>query len=329
MPANLPPQYFETEKKLKTAKNSQEKIVILNELLAIVPKHKGTEKLQALLKTKIAKLKSQTQKKDGATRHKPAFHIDKAGAGQVVLIGPPNSGKSMLVKSLTNANPDIGDYPFTTHIPSPAMMTYENIKIQLVDTPPVTLDYMEVWHSELIKGSDALLILLDSANKNTGSDFQILVKKLHEKNINLIPEDKNIHPDQPLFSKRAIIAANKKDLPEAEENFPTLVNAIQDDFKPIYISALRGENLEELKNRIFYMLDILRVYSKIPGNKVDRQEPFIFKRGSSLMDMAKSVHKDFYQKLKFARIWGKEKYQGQKVNWDYILQDEDIIELHI
>jgi ribosome-interacting GTPase 1 len=133
MPANLPPQYFETEKKLKTAKTPQEKIAVLEELLAIVPKHKGTEKLQALLKTKIAKFKNLATKRPAMAKHGPTFHIDKAGAGQIILVGKPNAGKSMLIRALTNATPEVADYPFTTHTPSPAMMRYEKIQIQLID----------------------------------------------------------------------------------------------------------------------------------------------------------------------------------------------------
>ncbi len=329
MPANLPPQYFETEKKLRTAKTPQEKISILEELLSIVPKHKGTEKLQALLKTKIAKLKSQVQKKTGVSKHGPVFWVEKAGAGQVILLGAPNSGKSMLVRSLTNAKPEIGDYPFTTRTPFPAMMQYENIQIQLIDTPPITADYMEPWLPELTKVSDGVLLLLDVSNTNPIQDFFSISAKLKEKNIEFLPDGQDISLEIPLFQKKALIIATKKDLPSADKNFIALKQALHTKHEPILISAIRGDNLEYLKKMIFSFLQILRVYSKIPGKKVDYNAPFIFKKGSSLMDMAKAVHKDFSQKLKFARIWGKNKYQGQKVNRDYILEDEDIIELHL
>jgi len=329
MPANLPRQYFETEKKLRTAKTPQEKISILEELLSIVPKHKGTEKLQGLLKTKIAKLKSQVQKKRGVSKHGQVFWVEKAGAGQVILLGAPNSGKSMLVRSLTNAKPEIGDYPFTTRTPFPAMMQYENIQIQLIDTPPITADYMEPWLPELIKVSDGVLLLLDVSNTNPIQDFFSISAKLKEKNIEFLPDGQDISLEIPLFQKKALIIATKKDLSSADKNFIALKQALHTKHEPILISAIRGDNLEYLKKMIFSFLQILRVYSKIPGKKVDYNAPFIFKKGSSLMDMAKAVHKDFSQKLKFARIWGKNKYQGQKVNRDYILEDEDIIELHL
>jgi small GTP-binding protein len=329
MPANLPPQYFETERKLKTAKTPEEKRIILEELLSLVPKHKGTEKLQALLKTKIAKLKAAAQKKPALAKHALAFHFDKTGAGQIILIGPANAGKSRLIKSLSNANPDIADYPFTTRTPYPAMMQYENIKIQLIDTPPIMPEYMEAWHYELIKDADGILFLLDLSSQSSADITQTLLDKLKEKKIKLIAEDQTIPSRAQFFYKKTLIVANKKDLPSAEENYNLLKKALEPEFIPVAVSAGNGEGLEYLKKRIFSMLNVIRVYSKIPGKKADLNDPFTLKKGSSVMTMAKAVHKDFSQNLKYARIWSKNKYQGQKVNRNHILEDEDVIELHI
>jgi len=311
MPANLPPQYFETEKKLKSAKTSEEKIVIMEELLSIIPKHKGTEKLQALYKTKIAKLRAQKQKKQATSRGGPSFHIDKAGAGQVVLVGPPNSGKSQLIQSLTNADPEVGDYPFTTHSPYPAMMPFENIQIQLIDMPPVTPDFLEAWQAELIKGADVVLVVLDLDSQDTARDCQMISEKLKEKNIEFVPAGKRIEPGNRLFRKKALIAANKTDRPDADLNLTFLLELTGSEFKTVPVSALRGDGIEELRAIIFGALDVVRVYSKEPRKKADTGDPFIFQKGETLMDMAKTVHKDFARKLRFARIWGRAKYEGQ------------------
>lgn len=329
MPANLPPQYFETEKKLKTAKTAEEKIAIMEELLSIIPKHKGTEKLQALYKTKISKLRQEAQKRAAVSRHGPTFHIEKAGAGQVVLTGLPNSGKSSLIKALTNANPEIGHYPFTTHFPSPAMMMFENIQIQLVDTPPITPEYFEPWHAELIKSADAVLVLLDLGSPDPLTDLETIREKLRERNIELVSEERDIPPEKRFFWKRTLIIGNKSDLPDVESNLAALRTAIGSSHNWISISASETLGLGELKKRIFAILRVVRVYSKMPGKKADKTDPYVFNAGETLMDMAKTVHRDFAKKLKFARIWGQGKYQGQKVNHDYVLQDEDVIELHI
>lgn len=329
MPANLPPQYFETERKLRTARTAQEKISIIEELLAIIPKHKGTEKLRALYKTKIAKLKSEAQKRLAAPKHGLSFHIDKSGAGQVILVGPPNTGKSMLIKILTNANPEVGDYPFTTRSPYPAMMKFENIWIQLIDMPPITPDYLEFWHTELIKEADAILFLLDLSGPDQAEVMNDILRKLKEKRIELLAKRQIIPGGSSLFYKKALIVANKKDLPLSEENLERLKKALEGKFTPLVVSALRQDGLEELKKEIFSTLEVIRVYSKVPGKKPDLEVPFILKKGSSIIDLAKAVHKDFSQKLKYARIWSKNIPQGQMVNRDYILEDEDIIELHI
>ena len=329
MPANLPPQYFEVEKKLRSARDPEEKIALMEELLSIIPKHKGTEKLQAMYKSKIAKLRSQSQKKAAVARHTAPHHIDKSGAGQAVLIGPPNSGKSQLVKSLTNAEPEVADYPFTTHKPYPAMMPYENVQVQLVDTPPITQDYMETWHPELIKNGDVIVLVFSLDKSDPAEEFLILQEILKDKRIEFLPAQEKTEEQPGIFFKKCLIVLNKCDVEETKETEELFKEFFGPDFHLIPISAKEGTNLDRLRKEIFDSLNVLRVYSKIPGKKPSFKDPFVFKKGSTMMDMARAVHKDFAEKLKFARIWGEKKYEGQKVNRDYILEDGDIIELHI
>ncbi|UCH96233.1 MAG: 50S ribosome-binding GTPase [Candidatus Aminicenantes bacterium] len=333
MPANLSPEYFDAEKRLKTATTPEEKLSILEEMLSVIPKHKGTEKLQAQLKTRISKLKSSSQKKTATAKH--THKIRKSGAGQVVIIGPANAGKSMLVKALTDANPQVSDYPFTTVTAYPAMMKYENIQVQLVDTPPITPGYMEVWYPDLIKAADGVLILIDPSaiDPDPYDAFQCLLERLKEKKIQFVKAEQApssvFEPGSGWSYKKTLMIANKCDLPHAAENLEILKELLESDFEWIPISAHTGDGLENLRKRIFLMLGVIRIYSKIPGKKAEFDSPFTLKKGSTVMDMARAVHQDFAQKLKFARIWSKNKYDGQRVNRDCILEDEDIIELHI
>jgi hypothetical protein len=330
MPANLTPQYLEAEKKLKTAKTPQEKIEVLEEMLAIIPKHKGTEKLQAQIKTKIAKARDEQQKKPSA-KHGLSYIVDKQGAGQVIIIGPPNAGKSMLIKFLTGAEPEVGDYPFTTRIPAPYMLKYQNIQIQLVDLPPLTPETMESWQLELIKVADAVLVVVDVSSTDSPGLLETLFAKLKEKRIEFF-RDADVPPDEspmPMFRKRALLVANKKDLDSRGENLEALKFFFENRLAVIPVSAAQGEGLEELKKQIFALLHIIRVYSKAPGRKPDHEEPFVLKRGSRIIDLARAVHKDFAEKLAYARLWREGQFTGQMVNRDQPLEDEDIIELHI
>lgn len=329
MPANLPPQYFDVEKRLKETTDPGERKEIYEELLAIVPKHKGTEKLQALFKTKIAKLKVQMQKRPAVAHRGPTYSIEKSGAGQVVLIGPPNAGKSRLLKALTNADPVIADYPFSTHTPAPAMMPFENIQIQLIDTPPITPEYIDVWHTELVKNADAALLVLNLGAQDPRADLSTVLAKLEEKRIMLVDDESAMYSSRQIPSRKVAVVANKKDLDPGGGKMRLLKTELDEDFLVTAVSAETGDALGDLKYRIFQMLCIVRIYSKIPGKEISRQDPYVLPSGSTLMDMAKSVHKDFAQKLKFAKVWGGNKYRGLKVTRDYLLQDEDIIELHI
>jgi small GTP-binding protein len=331
MPANLPPQYMETEKKLKTAETAEEKIAILDELLAMIPKHKGTEKLQAMLKTKRSKLKASAQKKASTAKHGPSRKVRKSGAGQVVVVGAPNAGKSMLIQSLTGINVQVSNYPFTTLEPLPVMMKYKNIQVQLVDTPPVSPDYMETWYPDIIRVADASIIVIDLSvtQPNPVETLKSIFDILKAKRIEFIRDDRERPSEIGWSYKKTLIVTNKNDSPLAAENLDALKKHLDSNYKILSVSAQTGEGLEDLKNSIYSMLNIIRVYSKIPGKKADLNDPFTLPVGSTVMEMARVVHKDFAVKLRFARIWGENAYDGQRVNRNHVLQDEDIIELHI
>ncbi len=329
MPANLPPQYFEVEKKLKTARSAQEKIEVLEELLAIIPKHKGTEKLQAQLKTKLSKLRDSGDKQPTLARHSPSTLIDKSGAGQVILVGLPNAGKSSVVKALTGANPEVGNYPFTTRQPAPYMMKFENIRIQIIDTPPLMADFMETGLAEAVKVSDAVLLVADLTAQDPASDLEAVLLRLKEKKVELVGAQEPLSGPVPPYRKRTLVAACKAETEQAAENLESLRILFSDRFEVLPVSPLAAEGIEPLRRKVFLLLDIIRVYSKAPGKKPDLEEPFTLPKGSTVMDLAKAVHKDFAQSLKYARIWRGDKYQGQMANRDHLLEDEDILELHL
>jgi ribosome-interacting GTPase 1 len=331
MPANLTPQYIEADRKFREAKTPQDKIKFLEEMMALIPKHKGTEKMQAMLKTKMAKLKAAMQARPAATRHVPSFHVEKSGAGQVAVIGPPNSGKSKLVAVLTGAQPEVGDYPYTTRFPAPYMMKFENLKVQLVDTPPIAPEEVETELAELVKTADGVLLILDLTDQETASVLENILSKLKEKRLELAAENMSDPPEPGRFVKKTLIVANKCDGPLAEENLAFLKEYFGQGHVFSPVSSSRGDGMEELRKKIFLLLDVIRAYSKVPGKKADFNDPFALKRGTTVIDLARAVHKDFFEKFKYARIWrkGSLALQGQMINRDFVLEDEDIVELHI
>jgi len=328
MPANLPPQYKEAEERYRQAKTTPEKILALEEMLAIIPHHKGTDKLIAQLRKRLSQHKEESRRRPSTSRKADPFVVKKEGASQVVLVGLPNCGKSQILASLTNALPMIADYPFTTRIPLPGMMKFENIQIQLVDTPPLMDEHAESGLFNLIRNADALAIVLD-LTEDCGTQIDLILEELNRRRIKILKKGEEKKTEIGLIYKRALFIGNKADLRVAQPNCRDLLDNFAKIYPVLCISANENLNLEALKKEVFAILDTVRAYTKAPGKTADLEDPVILPKGSTVLDFASQIHKDFVAKLKYARIWGKEKYDGQMVQRDHVLQDGDIIELHV
>jgi ribosome-interacting GTPase 1 len=328
MPANLTPQYLDAELKFKQAKTTPEKIKALEVMMAVIPKHKGTERLRGQLKARMDKLKEDLQRRPAVGKAEQAYNIKKEGAGQVILLGLPNSGKSNLLSRITHAFSEVADYPFTTQKPIPGMMTFENLQIQLVDTPPVQLDHIEPGFPNLIRNADGLLLLVD-LTEDPIFQTEVLLEELNEMKIKAAGKETGPLPDIGWTFLRALLVGNKCEVKNAMEAYRRFENHFRDTFPILPISAEEGMNFDELRKEIYQILNLVRLYTKTPGKEADLTEPVTLKKGSTVEEVALSVHKDFVAKLRYAKVWGSGKFDGQRVKRDYVVNEGDVIELHI
>ncbi len=328
MPTNLPAEYFEAEKRYRAARSTAEKIACLEELLSAIPKHKGTDKLRADFRRKLSKLKDAAQARKKVGKRESAFHIDREGAGQVVVVGPTNVGKSALLAALTRATPEVADAPFTTWQPTPGMMPMENLQIQLIDTPPLNRDFVEPELLDLIRRSDLILLVVDLQTDPIGQ-LEDTIALLEEHRI-MPGHRQGRHTEQRrLTFVPLLVLVNKYDDENSDEDFEIFRELLEHDWPLLPVSATTGRNLERLKQVVFDRLEIMRVYSKPPGREPDLTAPFILRRGSTVEDFALGVHQDFFENLKTARVWGSAAYDGQMVGRDHVLHDGDVVELRI
>ncbi|MGD1001790.1 MAG: GTPase [Candidatus Brocadiia bacterium] len=329
MPANLTPQYIKAEKEFKAARTIEEKIACMENMLALIPKHKGTDHMQADLKHRLAQLRrEQVEGHAAGKRAAPVYKIEKGGAGQVILLGPPNAGKSQLLKSLTNATVVVAEYPFTTQVPQPGMARFEDVQIQLVDTPAVTEDYFEVWLPDLVRRADAALLVADLGDEGLLDALEVVIRRLEAVKVCIVGEAPAGADEDLRTFRRTAIVANKMDLPGATDRLEVLREFYSGRFEIWPVSGAMGEGLQALPARLFDFLRLIRVYTKEPGKKADLAAPYTLPAGSTVLQLAISVHREFEQTLKSARIWGSGKYEGIYVKRDHLLQDKDVVELH-
>jgi len=330
MPANLTPQYLKAEEAYRRATTLEEELKCLQVMLQEIPKHKGTDHLQADIKAKIAKVKRELAAEKRAGKRTRGFRIPRQGAGTAVLLGGPNAGKSQLVAALTNATPEVAPYPFTTKTPAPAMMPWEDVFVQLIDTPPITRDYLDPVMHGIIRSADLALLLVDLGSDSGIEQCQDVLDRLATTKTRLAATSYLDENDVGLSFTRTFLVPNKIDLPEAAQRLELLHELCPLDFPEFVISAQQRIGLEELREAIYRAMDVVRVYSKLPSAKQpDLERPFTLRRGSTLLELAGMVHKDYLTKLKFARVWGSAVHPGTQVKGDYVLQDKDIVELHM
>jgi hypothetical protein len=327
MPANLPPQYYEEEKKLRAARTPEEKAEILETLLRLIPKHKGTEKLQADLKRRLSKTRGKQGKRSGGSRRGDEHHVEKEGAGQVALAGLPNVGKSRILDALTKASPQIADYPYTTLKPLPGMGLFENVRIQLVDLPPVLWEVTDTWVFNILRNSDGICLVVELTDDPAGQ-AEILLDELEQRKIPLLRRDEaRGEPLGGVQPKRLFIAGTKLDMPGADQGAAALKRAFAAAYEVVNVTVRDGVGMDAFLAAAFRVLDKVRVYAKTPGKKPDLENPFVFRQGTTVIEMAREIHKDFEKNYRGARIYSEDKFNGQRVGKDFVLRDGDVIEL--
>lgn len=338
MPTNTTPEYKRAEAEYKRARDSSERLKWLREMLKTIPKHKGTEHLQADIKTRIKEMAEEpsTREKRGGGGGPQAVRPE--GAAQVALVGPPNSGKTSLLNYLTGTHAEVGPYPFTTKIPLPGMLKYEDIHFQLVDLPPISKDFMESWYANALQTADAAMLVVDVSDPACTEDLPAILQRLDERKVTLTatwPTDspkedqEGDFPDPFRVHLPTVLLANKRDLDPEPDEAKVLEELLGVTFPTLSVCAKSGQGLEEIAPFLFKRLGVIRVYTKPPGKPPELTRPYTLHFGQTVRELAVQVHKDIAEKLKFAKVWGSGRFEGQPVGPEHRLADKDVVELHI
>jgi len=353
MPANLSPEYKKAEAEFKRAREPHERLRWLREMLRNIPKHKGTEHLQADIKTRIKQLTEElTGPRKGGARTGPSHSVRPEGAAQVALIGPPNAGKSTLHARLTGSHAEAAPYPYTTKTPLPGMLPYRDIHFQLVDLPPLSAELMEPWYVNALRPADAAMLVLDLSDPECVDHVAAIRERLDQKKVTLDehwpiaavgdqaseaapgreadqPEEGGDDvPDPFRIRLPTLLVANKSDLDPDPDEVRVLEELLGVCFPAFAVSAETGAGLDRIGPQLFEGLGIVRVYTKAPGRAADTRRPYTVRRGDTVLDVARLVHKEIAESLKFARVWGSGQFDGQQVGADHPVLDGDIVELH-
>lgn len=333
MALNLTPEYFEADRKYRQATSPAEKLAALEEMLRAIPKHKASEKKQADIKRRISELRhaGPAQKKSGGP---DPYHIPRQGGGQVMMFGPPNSGKSSIVGARTKAPVKITEFPYGTPLPVPGMAYHEDVPIELVDLPPVTPEHMPPGMINALRNADIIAVVVDLAADSVLEDIEAMLGVLAERDITFAPPDDAAgqsgdgQDDGLNVGPQGVIVGTRLDVAGAADNLQTL-RELRPAHPPLLpVSSATGEGLDAMMRTFFDMLRVIRIYAKEPGKPPDKEKPFVLPVGSTVEELAKAIHKDLAARLKFARIWGEQGHPGMQVQSKHALHDRDTVEIH-
>ncbi len=328
MPANLTPQYQKAEAEYRRAQSAQEQIECLELMLKLIPKHKGTEKLQADLKTKLKEAREESEVEKKAPKGGKNYRFPRQGAGTVVVIGGPNSGKSQVLASLTKAEPSVAPFPFSTREPLPGMMPWKDAQVQLIDTPPITDTFFEPYILGFVRSADAVVLCMDGSSDDGPEQAIEVIEQLKHRTTELGSESGFVDDDFSRVRIKTLFVVTRGDDPDAAtriEFFREMCNA---SLVPMPVELTQTDSAESLRTAIFESLSVIRIYTKKPGKPAEKVDPFTIPVGGTVEDLAMKVHRELAESVKHARIWGTSAHDGQTVGKEHILADEDVVELH-
>ena len=340
MPANLTPEYKAAEAAFRKARDPAQRLQCLREMLRVVPKHKGTDHLQGDIKRRIKELSEELERpKRGGAHGGPPLAIRPEGAAQLPLLGPPNAGKSSVHSRLTGSEARVAPYPLTTQYPEPGMMVHEDIHFQLIDLPAVAAEHPVPWLAGTLETADACLLVIDLADPACVEQTEAVHALLRARRVTLtdrweptgVSTGEAAAGDEDPFALRlpTLLLANKADeLPDAAAELQAFLEVTGLRYPALPVSAATGQGLGKIGPWLFSHLGIVRVYTKAPGRPFSRSRPFVLRRGQTIEDVARLVHKDLARALKYARVWGTAGFDGQQVGREHPVADGDVVELH-
>lgn len=328
MPANLTPMYRKAERDYRHAQSAIEQVECLQKMLQLIPKHKGTDKLQAFIKSKLSEAKTAARQQANAPKSGQAVRIPRHGSGRIVIVGGPNSGKSTILELLTNAKPEVASFPFTTREPLPAVMDFHGVQVQLIDTPPITPGQLPPWMLNLVRTADAVLLAFDGTSDDSPQDTAAVLEEFRSRKTQLSRRSGFDEIDFAVAHVPALLVATRADDSDLDVRLELLTGLCDVNCPVFKLEASHRDSAAKLHDAVFERLGLIRIFTKPPGKPADMSSPLTIPIDGTVEDLALQIHEDLARDLKHARLWGHGDHDGQIIGRDHVLRDGDVVELH-